>query len=302
MLVFAVLASVGIGCVTYFILSGIGPPGAVSTLSFRLPNRPVVVGAVPLSKREARALQTLAHRLARVNLNWTVHQFFLVVAVAGAFGLALGLELQNGFLAAMLAIAFGGLPFEYLRSRELRRQQLISDAIGPTLDQMARLHTIHQHPQKVIEEAAKTAPEPLRSEFEAVVDECRAGGDLKQAVIRMANRVHNLYIYQVSQMIVNSLETGANLSDGIALVVENHRNAVVLNRERRATTQMYRTFMNVCVWVMIGTLALLPILSPRSLRYFVTVPLGRTAMAWVVTTTILAVWLPRRLLVGEDIE
>ena len=143
------------------------------------------------ARRDKQSKVPLSSRLTQAGLSWTVQKFYIFSAVLAAIFFAGGLSAGGGFLgAAGLAFAAGfGLPRWGLAFLKKRREAAFLKALPDAVDVIVRGIKAGLPLFESIKVVAADSPEPLRSEFIAIIETQAIGIPLGEACARLYERM-----------------------------------------------------------------------------------------------------------------
>jgi tight adherence protein B len=171
-----------------------------------------------LEERRAKAKSpSLSMRISQAGLTWSKNRFFITAACLGLVGFVLGLALNTGLLPAV-AFAFAGavgLPLWLLRFLKRRREAKFLEALPDAVDVIVRgiksgLPLLDS--MKVI---VADAPEPLRSEFRAIIDTQAIGLPLGEACGKLYERIPVAEANFFGIVVSIQQKSGGNLSEAL---------------------------------------------------------------------------------------
>jgi tight adherence protein B len=171
-----------------------------------------------LEERRAKAKSLpLSMRLSQAGLNWSKKRFFLTAAGLGVAAFLFGLAFHAGLLPS-LALAFAGafgVPLWMLRFLKRRREAKFLNALPDAVDVIVRgiksgLPLLDS--MKVI---VADAPEPLRSEFRAIIDTQAIGLPLGEACGKLYERIPVAEANFFGIVVSIQQKSGGNLSEAL---------------------------------------------------------------------------------------
>jgi len=160
---------------------------------------------------------SLNTRIAQAGLSWSKQRFFIVSAVLGAAGFFAALVLGAGLLAAApLGFATGfGVPRWLLGWLKKRRERKFLDALPDAVDIIVRGIKAGLPLFDSIKVVAADAPEPLRSEFAAIVETQAVGMPLGDACMRLFERMPLPEANFFGIVVSIQQKAGGNLSEAL---------------------------------------------------------------------------------------
>jgi tight adherence protein B len=176
---------------------------------------------VTLRDLEARRLKEkripLSVRLTQAGLNWSTQKFMMVSGVLAAAFFAAAMFVGGGILgAAGLAFAAGfGLPRWGLSFLKKRREAAFLKALPDAVDVIVRGIKAGLPLFESIKVVAADAPEPLRSEFLAIIETQAIGMPLGDACARLYERMPVPEANFFGIVVAIQQKSGGNLSEAL---------------------------------------------------------------------------------------
>jgi tight adherence protein B len=174
-----------------------------------------------LKELEARRLKdkkiSLTTRLTQAGLDWTTQKFMIVSGVLATVSFALAMLAGGGPLGAIgLAFAAGfGLPRWLLSFLKKRREKNFLRALPDAVDVIVRGIKAGLPLFESIKVVAADAPEPLRSEFLAIIETQAIGMPLGEACGRLFERMPVPEANFFGIVISIQQKSGGNLSEAL---------------------------------------------------------------------------------------
>jgi tight adherence protein B len=169
------------------------------------------------ARREKQSKVPLSVRLSQAGLDWSTQKFMVVSAILGAIFLAGALFVGGGILGAVgLAFAGGfGLPRWSLSFLKKRREKKFLAALPDAVDVIVRGIKAGLPLFESIKVVAADAPEPLRSEFNAIIETQAIGIPLGEACTRLYDRMPLPEANFFGIVISIQQKSGGNLSEAL---------------------------------------------------------------------------------------
>ena len=170
---------------------------------------------------EARRLKEkkvpLGTRLTQAGLDWTPQKFMIVSAVTGAVFFAGAMMFGGGLLAAVgLGFAGGfGLPRWALGYLKKRREKKFLKALPDAVDVIVRGIKAGLPLFDSIKVVAADSPEPLRSEFLAIIETQAIGMPLGEACTRLYERMPLPEANFFGIVVAIQQKSGGNLAEAL---------------------------------------------------------------------------------------
>ncbi|MFH0299081.1 type II secretion system F family protein [Bradyrhizobium sp. 31Argb] len=139
------------------------------------------------ARRQKEAKVSLSKRLTQAGLDWTPQKFWIVSAVLAAIGFVLSYMISGGLLGAVgIAFAAGfGLPRWLLGFLKKRREAAFLKALPDAVDVIVRGIKAGLPLFESLKVVASDSPEPLKSEFKAIIETQTIGMPLGDACARL---------------------------------------------------------------------------------------------------------------------
>jgi len=169
------------------------------------------------ARRQQEKSVPLNVRLSQAGLNWTTQKFWIVSAVVAGMLFGIALFVGGGMLgAAGLAFAGGfGLPRWTLGFLKKRRESKFLAALPDAVDVIVRGIKAGLPLFESIKVVAADAPEPLRSEFLAIIETQAIGMPLGEACSRLYERMPLPEANFFGIVISIQQKSGGNLSEAL---------------------------------------------------------------------------------------
>ncbi len=174
-----------------------------------------------LKEAEARRAKdsrvTLTTRLTQAGLNWTPQKFFIASGVLAVAAFAAAMLAHGGILAAVgMAFAAGfGLPRWLLSFLKKRREKAFLRALPDAVDVIVRGIKAGLPLFESLKVVAADSPEPLRSEFSAIIETQAIGMPLGDACGRLFERMPVPEANFFGIVIAIQQKSGGNLSEAL---------------------------------------------------------------------------------------
>ncbi len=139
------------------------------------------------ARRQKEAKLSLSKRLTQAGLDWTPRKFWIISGVLAAIGFALTYMVGGGLLGAVgFAFAAGfGLPRWLLGFLKKRREAAFLKALPDAVDVIVRGIKAGLPLFESLKVVANDSPEPLKSEFKAIIETQTIGMPLGEACARL---------------------------------------------------------------------------------------------------------------------
>jgi tight adherence protein B len=169
------------------------------------------------ARRQKEKKVPLSSRLSQAGLSWTTQKFMIVSGILAAVCFVGTLIAGGGLLAAAgLAFAAGfGLPRWILSYLKTRREKAFLLALPDAVDVIVRGIKAGLPLFESIKVVAADAPEPLRSEFLAIIETQAIGMPLGDACARLFDRMPVPEANFFGIVIAIQQKSGGNLSEAL---------------------------------------------------------------------------------------
>jgi len=174
-----------------------------------------------LKDLEARRLKEkkipLSSRLTQAGLSWSPQKFMIISGVLAAVAFAIAMLFKGGLIGAVgLAFAAGfGLPRWMLSYLKKRREAKFLKALPDAVDVIVRGIKAGLPLFESIKVVAADAPEPLKSEFLAIIETQAIGMPLGEACARLFERMPVPEANFFGIVIAIQQKSGGNLSEAL---------------------------------------------------------------------------------------
>lgn len=254
-----------------------------------------------LKELEIRNLKkkiTIAARISQAGLSWTKRQFVLLSAGLGIGAFLIVMMTGMGLLAALgMGFAAGfGLPFwilNYLKSRrEKRFLNVFPDAVDvivrgikaglPLLDSM-----------KII---ASEAQEPVKSEFQAIIETQTIGLPLSEACVKLYERIPLPEANFFGIVISIQQKAGGNLSEALGNLSRVLRDRKKMKGKITAMSMEAKASAMIIAALPIAVMALVYLTSPNYIELLWTEAIGRVMLAACAMWMFIGVMVMRKMI------
>ena len=168
------------------------------------------------ARRQQEKSVPLSVRLSQAGLDWTPQKFWIASAVVAGVLFAVAMFVGGGLLGAGLAFAGGfGLPRWALSFLKKRRENKFLAALPDAVDVIVRGIKAGLPLFESIKVVAADSPEPLRSEFLAIIETQAIGMPLGEACSRLYDRMPLPEANFFGIVISIQQKSGGNLSEAL---------------------------------------------------------------------------------------
>jgi tight adherence protein B len=169
------------------------------------------------ARRQKEKRVSLSTRLTQAGLDWSTRKFMMISGILAAGCLAVAMLLGGGLLGAVgLAFAAGfGLPRWMLGYLKKRREKSFLRALPDAVDVIVRGIKAGLPLFESLKVVAADSPEPLRSEFLAIIETQAIGMPLGEACSRLFERMPVPEANFFGIVIAIQQKSGGNLSEAL---------------------------------------------------------------------------------------
>jgi tight adherence protein B len=253
----------------------------------------------PLERR-LEALPSMA-RLARVieqsGRSTPVYRLLaLSGALAGVGALAAWTMTRATGWTLMLALAGSALPLLKVLRDRARRMARFEEQLPDALDVVKRAlkagHPFSQALNLVVEDME----DPIRKEFDLLFSEINYGGDMRNALLGLLERVPSVSVMALVTAVLVQRETGGNLAETFERITGVIRGRFKLYRRVRTLSAEGRLSAWILALVPVTLFVVISVTSPGYLPVMLHDPLGKNMVAAAVVMAIVGVLWIRRIL------
>jgi tight adherence protein B len=223
----------------------------------------------------------LSVRIAQAGLTWSKRQFFLISAGIGLALFFVGLLTGSGLLPALglgFAGAFG-FPFWLLSYLKKRREAKFLNAFPDSVDIIVRGIKAGLPLLDCMKMIAIEAPEPLKSEFRAIVETQAIGIPLGEAAGKLYEQMPVPEANFFGIVISIQQKSGGNLSEALGNLSRVLRDRKKMKAKIQAMSQEAKASAGIIGALPIAVMTLVWLTSPQYISLLWTDPLGNLLLA-----------------------
>ena len=215
-------------------------------------------------------------RLAQAGLTWSKNQFFIV---SGGIGLGMALLgiLSNAGLLTAVGMGFAGafgIPYWMLSFLKKRRESKFLNNFPDAVDVIVRGVKAGLPLLDCMKMITNDSPEPLKSEFQAIVDTQAIGIPLGEAVGKLYEHMPVPEANFFGIVISIQQKAGGNLSEALGNLSRVLRDRKKMKGKIRAMSQEAKASASIIGALPIAVMTLVWITSPDYITLLWTEPLG----------------------------
>jgi tight adherence protein B len=240
----------------------------------------------------------LSARISLAGLTWSKNQFFMVSAALGAGLALLGALTGSGLLVAGLMALVGGfgLPRWMLSYLKKRREGKFLDAFPDAVDIIVRGVKAGLPLLDCLKMITLEAPEPVKSEFRAIVETQAIGMPLGEAVGKLYERMPVPEANFFGIVISIQQRAGGNLAEALGNLSRVLRDRKKMKAKIQAMSQEAKASAGIIGALPVAVMTLVYITSPNYISLLWTEPLGRLMLAACVVWMSLGVAVMKKMI------
>jgi len=232
-------------------------------------------------RHKAQKRVPLSTKITQSGLSWSKRQFFIVSGGLGVFLFMAGLLSGAGPLAAV-ALSFAGafgLPRWMLSFLKKRRENKFLNAFPDAVDIIVRGVKSGLPLLDCLKMITADSPEPLKSEFRAIVDTQAIGMPLGEACGKLYEQMPVPEANFFGIVISIQQRAGGNLAETLANLSRVLRDRKKMKAKIQAMSQEAKASASIIGCLPLAVMTLVYISSPQYISLLWTEPLGRLMLA-----------------------
>jgi tight adherence protein B len=266
-------------------IGGAGALGAQPTKT----RREQVEGTLKeLEQRTVKAKSVpLSVKIAQAGLTWSKQRFFITAGVLGLGGFLAVLMIDGGLLAALgIGFAMGcGMPLWLLKFLKKRREAKFLQGFPDAVDIIVRGIKAGLPLLESMRIITSDAPEPLKSEFRAIIETQTIGIPLGEAVGKLYERIPVPEANFFGIVIAIQQKAGGNLSEALGNLSRVLRDRKKMKAKIQAMSMEAKASASIIAALPFAVMMLVYITSPDYIELLWTHPMGRMMLvccaAWM---------------------
>jgi tight adherence protein B len=235
-----------------------------------------------LEERQAKAKSVpLAVKITQAGLTWSKRRFFITGGVLGFVAFIVTFAIDAGLLAAFgLAFAAGcGGPLWLLKFLKKRREAKFLAAFPDAVDTIVRGIKAGLPLLDSLRIITTDAPEPLKSEFRAIVETQTIGIPIGEACAKLYERIPLPEANFFGIVIAIQQKAGGNLSEALGNLSKVLRERKKMKAKIQAMSMEAKASASIIAALPLAVMMLVYITSPQYIELLWTHPTGRMMMA-----------------------
>ncbi len=252
-----------------------------------------------LEQRQKKAKSPpISVRIGQAGLDWSQRQFIIASAAFGVAILLLGLMFGAGiFISAGMAFAAGfGLPRWVLSFLKKRREARFLNTFPDAVDVIVRGIKAGLPLLDCLKMIAAEAPEPVRSEFKAIIETQTVGLPIGEACTKLFERVPVAEANFFGIVISIQQKAGGNLSEVLGNLSKVLRERKKMKMKIKAMSMEAKASAIIIACLPLAVMILVYITSPSYIELLWTEPLGRMMMECCVVWMSMGVFVMKKMI------
>jgi tight adherence protein B len=217
----------------------------------------------------------------------------LLAGVAGAFGWSFTRQVNWTLLLALGACA---VPYIKIMRDRTGRIAKIEEQMPEALDVVKRALKAGHPFSQALKLVAEDMQDPIGREFDLLFSEINYGGDLRNALLGMLERVPSITVMAVVTAVLVQKDTGGNLAETFERIAAVIRGRFKLHRRVRTLSAEGRMSAWILALVPLVLFVAISITSPTYLPMLTKDPMGKNLVAGAVVLGIVGILWIRRIL------
>jgi tight adherence protein B len=250
-----------------------------------------------LEQRNSKSVP-LTVKIAQAGLTWSKQRFFVTAGILGVAGALLGYLLNGGLFAALgLAFVGGiGLPLWLLKFLRKRRQVKFLMGFPDAVDVIVRGIKAGLPLLDCLRTIAQDAPEPLKSEFRAILDTQTIGIPIGEACGKLHERIPVPEANFFAIVIAIQQKAGGNLSEALGNLSRVLRDRKKMKAKIQAMSMEAKASAAIIGCLPPAVMLIVYITSPQYIELLWTHPTGRMMLAGCAVWMTIGVLVMRKMI------
>jgi tight adherence protein B len=235
-----------------------------------------------LEARQAKARSVpLAVRISQAGLTWSKRKFIIISVALGIGAFLLFHIIDAGLLPALgMGFAAGfGLPRWILKYLKKRRETKFLDSFPDAVDTIVRGIKAGLPLLDSMRMIASDAPEPLKSEFQSIVETQAIGMPIGDACSKLYERIPVAEANFFGIVISIQQKAGGNLSEALGNLSRVLRDRKKMKAKIQAMSMEAKASAAIIACLPLAVMMLVYITSPQYISLLWTDPMGRVMLA-----------------------
>jgi len=250
------------------------------------------------AKEKAKRRINLRTRLVRAGVSISPRTYYIANVICGLVGFLVVLLTGSSLIVSLLAaIAFGfGLPRFVLSRITKKRQAKFLREFANSIDIIVRGIKSGLPLGDCLQIIATEAPEPIKGEFNDLVEQQRVGVPLARGFERMYERIPLQEVNFFSIVIAIQAQTGGNLAEALSNLSQVLRDRFGLQMKVRTFSAEAKASAMIIAALPIGVMSLLYFAAPDYISLLWTEKIGKILLMGCGTWMLLGVLVMRKMI------
>jgi tight adherence protein B len=246
--------------------------------------------------------RTLQLRIMQAHSSTTVGTLLLSSAGLAVFGYAAAWFLAPiPLIDAAVAAGLAMLPYGLLSFKRSRRINAFNAVLAEAIDMLARALRAGHSVIGALETLSQNVPEPAASEFAEVFKQQNIGLPLRDALMRLLDRVPSADLRVLVTAILVQKDTGGNLAEILDRTVAVIRDRLRIQGEIRVQTAQGRLTGWILSALPVVMLVLINLVNPGYSSILLHDPMGRKLIYISLGMLTAGTWIIRRIVNGIEV-
>jgi len=239
----------------------------------------------------------MARLIAQSGRSTPVYRAVASSLVLAGIGAACGWSMtRQASWAVTLAIAASALPYLRILRRRTVRMAKFEEQMPEALDVVKRALKAGHPFSQALKLVAEDMQDPIGREFDLVFSEINYGGDLRNALLGLLERVPSVTVMAVVTAVLVQKDTGGNLAETFERIAAVIRGRFKLHRRVRTLSAEGRMSAWILALVPLVLFVAMSITSPDYLPHLIKDPMGKNLIAIAIVLGVIGILWIRRIL------
>jgi tight adherence protein B len=250
-----------------------------------------------LENRSAKSVP-LSVKIAQAGLTWSTRRFFITSGMLAVGSFLLGLMVDAGLLVAagMAFVAGFGVPLWMLKFLKKRREAKFLAAFPDAVDIIVRGIKAGLPLLDSMRVITSDAPEPLKSEFRAIIETQTIGIPIGEACGRLYERIPVPEANFFAIVIGIQQKAGGNLSEALGNLSRVLRDRKKMKAKIQAMSMEAKASAVIIACLPLAVMLLVYVTSPQYIELLWTHPMGRMMLVACVAWMSMGVMVMRKMI------
>jgi tight adherence protein B len=260
--------------------------------------REQVEGTLREIEERNRKSVPLSIKIAQAGLSWSKQRFFITAAILGIAAFVFGFMLDAGLLTAtgMAFVAGVGFPLWLLKFLKKRRESKFLQAFPDAVDIIVRGIKAGLPLLDSLRIITTDAPEPLKSEFRAIVETQTIGIPIGDACAKLYERIPVAEANFFGIVIGIQQKAGGNLSEALGNLSRVLRDRKKMKAKIQAMSMEAKASAMIIGCLPVAVALLVYLTSPQYIELLWTHPTGRFMLAGCAVWMSIGVFVMRKMI------